>query len=150
MISKKEFVKIINEVSKFDDDMEFSFDKHDENNEVEEESSVPTDDKGQLKKDIEPQVTIANSILESIHNSTQNNCDGVKKITQMEDQVKNWKKQIRGACDQVVSVVESSGVELTKMNSSPKALTKIKNSTSRDLSVLDLCIAIIVFSNSLG
>ena len=68
----------------------------------------------------------------------------------MEDQVKNWKKQIRGACDQVVSVVESSGIELTKMNSSPKALTKIKNSTSRDLSVLDLCIAIIVFSNSLG
>ena len=67
----------------------------------------------------------------------------------MEEQIKNWEKQIRGACQQVISMVDMKKFDVTdKMKCSPRAYKTISNYDSRDRSTLDLCAAIIVFKNS--
>src|SRR5574344_736059 len=80
-------------------------------------SLIPTDDNNnaspatvasKLYNDISPEVMVANSVITAIYNSFTNNCDNRKRMNEYFDQVKNWEKQARGACQQVMSIVESS------------------------------------------
>lgn len=118
--------------------------------EVEKEEKTKSDPRADVKKSIEPQVDVANSVITSIKDAFEDNCDQSKKIANMEDQIKNWEKTIRGACEQIVITVKNKGLKIDKTICSPRAFKKISNSSSRDLSVLDLCASIIVFFNSLG
>ena len=103
-----------------------------------------------IYNDISPEVMVANSIITAIYNSFTNNCDNRKKMNDYFDQVKNWEKQARGACQQVMSIVEASNFDTTNTaNCSPKAYKTIVNYNSRDRSAVDLCAAIIIFRNSL-
>lgn len=103
-----------------------------------------------IYNDISPEVMVANSIITAIYNSFTNNCDNRKKMNDYFDQVKNWEKQARGACQQVMSIVEASNFDTTNTaNCSPKAYKTIVNYNSRDRSAIDLCAAIIIFRNSL-
>ena len=137
------------------DTMDGNFDKLEP---IEDSSLISTDDgnttastnSSKLYNDISPQVMIANSIIVAIYNSFINNCDNKKKINDYFDQVKSWEKQARGACQQVMSIVESSNFDTTNTaNCSPKAYKTIVNYDSRDRSAVDLCAAIIIFRNSL-
>lgn len=137
------------------DTMDGNFDKLEP---IEDSSLISTDDgnttastnSSKLYNDISPQVMIANSIIAAIYNSFINNCDNKKKINDYFDQVKSWEKQARGACQQVMSIVESSNFDTTNTaNCSPKAYKTIVNYDSRDRSAVDLCAAIIIFRNSL-
>lgn len=125
---------------------------------IEDSSLISSDDNNtvastngsKLYNDISPQVMIANSIIAAIYNSFINNCDNKKKMNDYFDQVKSWEKQARGACQQVMSIVESSNFDTTDTaNCSPKAYKTIVNYDSRDRSAVDLCAAIIIFRNSL-
>lgn len=103
-----------------------------------------------LYNDLAPEVMVANSIITSIYNSFVNNCNNNKKINEYFEQVKNWEKQARGACQQIISIIEASNFD-TKNTAicSPKAYKTIVNYNSRDRSAIDLCAAIIIFRNSL-
>lgn len=137
------------------DVMDSNFDKLEP---IEDSSLISSDDNNivastngsKLYNDISPQVMIANSIIVAIYNSFINNCDNKKKMNDYFDQVKSWEKQARGACQQVMSIVESSNFDTTNTaNCSPKAYKTIVNYDSRDRSAVDLCAAIIIFRNSL-
>lgn len=103
-----------------------------------------------LYNDLAPEVMVANSIITSIYNAFTNNCNNNKHMKEYFEQVKNWEKQARGACQQVISIIEACNFD-TKNTSicSPKAYKTIVNYNSRDRSAIDLCAAIIVFRNSL-
>lgn len=103
-----------------------------------------------LYNDLAPEVMVANSIITSIYNAFTNNCNNNKHMKEYFEQVKNWEKQARGACQQVMTIIENSNFD-TKNTSicSPKAYKTIVNYNSRDRSAIDLCAAIIVFRNSL-
>lgn len=110
----------------------------------------PTTVASKLYNDISPEVMVANSVITAIYNSFTNNCDNRKRMNEYFDQVKNWEKQARGACQQVMSIVEASDFDTTNTaNCSPKAYKTIVNYNSRDRSAVDLCAAIIIFRNSL-
>jgi hypothetical protein len=113
-------------------------------------NASPTTVASKIYNDISPEVMVANSIITAIYNSFTNNCDNRKKMNEYFDQVKNWEKQARGACQQVMSIVEVSNFDTTNTaNCSPKAYKTIVNYNSRDRSAIDLCAAIIIFRNSL-
>lgn len=144
-----------NTVKTAPDTMDSNFDKLET---IEDSSLISSDDNNttastngsKLYNDISPQVMIANSIIAAIYNSFINNCDNKKKMNDYFDQVKSWEKQARGACQQVMSIVESSNFDTTDTaNCSPKAYKTIVNYDSRDRSAVDLCAAIIIFRNSL-
>jgi len=103
-----------------------------------------------LYNDLAPEVMVANSIITSIYNSFVDNCNNSKKMKDYFAQVKNWEKEARGACQQVISIIEASNFD-TKNTAicSPKAYKTIVNYLSRDRSAIDLCAAIIIFRNSL-
>lgn len=146
----EEYKQLVDEVAKINEDEEIPIQKPDEAPVEHEESSEPSDPREAVHNAIEAQVDVANSLIDSIKEAFADNCNRSKKMLNMEDQVKNWEKQARGACQQIVSVVENKKFMPDKTNSSPRAFKKIRNSDSRDLSVIDLCAAIIVFYNSLG
>lgn len=103
-----------------------------------------------LYNDLAPEAMVANSIITAIYNSFVNDCDNNKKMNEYFDQVKNWEKQARGACQQIISIIEASNFDTTNTaNCSPKAYKTIVNYNSRDRSAVDLCAAIIIFRNSL-
>lgn len=113
-------------------------------------NASPSTVASKLYNDISPEVMVANSIITAIYNSFTNNCDNRKRMNEYFDQVKNWEKQARGACQQVMSIVEASNFDTTNTaNCSPKAYKTIVNYNSRDRSAVDLCAAIIIFRNSL-
>lgn len=113
-------------------------------------NASPSTVASKLYNDISPEVMVANSIITAIYNAFTNNCDNRKKMNDYFDQVKNWEKQARGACQQVMSIVEASNFDTTNTaNCSPKAYKTIVNYNSRDRSAIDLCAAIIIFRNSL-
>lgn len=104
--------------------------------------------RAKLRKMMEPQVEIAKSIVTSI-TTAYNNLD-TKKYKDIEEQIKNFEKQIRGACQQVMSNVKITGFDTAnKQKCSPMAYKKITQYESRDRSTLDLVAAILVFHNSL-
>lgn len=113
-------------------------------------NASPSTVASKIYNDISPEVMVANSIITAIYNAFTNNCDNRKKMNDYFDQVKNWEKQARGACQQVMSIVEASNFDTTNTaNCSPKAYKTIVNYNSRDRSAVDLCAAIIIFRNSL-
>lgn len=146
----EDYHNLVNEITKINEDEEIPIQKPDETPVEHEESSDPADPRENVHNAIEAQVEVANSLISSIEDAFADNCNRSKKMMNMEDQVKNWEKQARGACQQIVSVVENKKFMPDKTNSSPRAYKKIRNSDSRDLSVIDLCAAIIVFYNSLS
>lgn len=157
---KDELNNIIDEIYKINEDMDDTVaepvEEAPEKAPVEEKPAEPEqkdtgDVRGDIRASIESGVDIAKSIiLESIPTAFKNDCGQTKKIATMEDQIKNWEKTIRGTCQQIVSIVENKNFIPNSTNCSPRAYKKIRMSDSRDLSVLDLCAAIIVFHNSLG
>lgn len=113
-------------------------------------NGAATTNGSKLYNDLAPEAMVANSIITAIYNSFVNNCDNNKKMNDYFDQVKNWEKQARGACQQIMSIIEASNFDTTNTaNCSPKAYKTIVNYNSRDRSAVDLCAAIIIFRNSL-
>ena len=103
-----------------------------------------------LYNQLAPEVSVANSVVTAIYNSFVNNCDNNKKIKDYFDMVKSWEQQIRGACKQVMSIVEASNFDTTNTAiCSPKAYKTLVNHNSRDRSAIDMAAAIIIFRNSL-
>lgn len=103
-----------------------------------------------LYNQLAPEVSVANSVITAIYNSFVNNCDNNKKMKDYFSMVKSWEQQIRGACKQVIAIVEASNFDTTNTAiCSPKAYKTIVNYDSRDRSAIDLAAAIIVFRNSL-
>lgn len=112
------------------------------------ESSKKQSPRKKLKKMIEPQVEIATSVMSSITMAFEN-LDS-KKYSDIEEQIKSFEKQIKGACQQVISSAEISKFDTSnEKKCSPKAYEKITQYDSRDRSTLDLAAAIIVFNNSI-
>lgn len=124
-----------------------------------------------VKDAIKPQVDIANSMIDSLKDAYADNCNNSKELSVMTDQIKNWEKTIRGACQSIVDTVNNkklfktnedgtwvkgengkylawNGKQINKVFS-PKAFSWIKDNGSRDRSTLDLCAAIIIFYNSI-
>lgn len=103
-----------------------------------------------LYNQLAPEVSVANSVITAIYNSFVNNCDNNKKMKDYFSMVKSWEQQIRGACKQVMSIVEASDFDTTNTAiCSPKAYKTLVNHNSRDRSAIDLAAAIIIFRNSL-
>jgi len=103
-----------------------------------------------LYNQLAPEVSVANSVITAIYNSFVNNCDNNKKMKDYFSMVKSWEQQIRGACKQVMSIIEASNFDTTNTAiCSPKAYKTIVNYNSRDRSAIDLAAAIIIFRNSL-
>jgi len=152
---KEDFYKLIDSLNLVNEDEEIPIKtvseiEQEEKDKEKPETSESKDTRTQIKEEIEPQVEASMALIETIKLAFENKCDKTKKILNMEDQIKSWEKQMRGVCEQVVHVVEGKDFVVDKTVCSPRAYKKIANNTSRDMSVLDLCSAVIVFSNSLG
>lgn len=103
-----------------------------------------------LYNQLAPEVSVANSVITAIYNAFVNNCDNNKKMKDYFSMVKSWEQQIRGACKQVMSIIEASNFDTTNTAiCSPKAYKTLVNHNSRDRSAIDLAAAIIIFRNSL-
>lgn len=112
-----------------------------------------------IREAIKPQVDIANSVITSIDAGFNDTIAQTKRMKDALDQIQSWEKQIHGACEQIISIVESKDGNIDRpesiVNDSSKcssmAFNKyIKNYTSRDYGTLQLAAAIVVFYNSLG
>lgn len=145
----EEYKDLIDQISMINEDEEIPIAKPEEKPVEKEDSTDPANPRQAVSEAIKAQVEIASSMIDSIKDAFEDECGQTKKIGNMEDQIKNWEKTIRGACQQIVAVVENKKFVIDKTVCSPRAYKKIQNSSSRDLSVLDLCAAIIVFHNSL-
>ena len=110
---------------------------------------LPNDTKA-IREAIAPQVEVAQSVITSVNSAFADKCDDEKRYKQVKAQIKNWEKTLRGSCQQIVAVVNQKGFTPDPTNSSPIAFSTISDSSSRDVSVLDLAAAIITFYNSLG
>lgn len=112
-----------------------------------------------IREAIKPQVDIANSVITSIESGFNDTISQTKRMKDALDQIQSWEKQVHGACEQVISIVESKDGNIDRpesiVNDSSKcssmAFNKyIKNYTSRDYGTLQLAAAVIVFYNSLA
>lgn len=147
---KEEFYRIVNEVAKINEDEDIPISSPDDIPMEHEESTEPNDPREAVRLAIEPQVEVAKSLITSVTEAYKDDCAKTKKFKEMKQQIKNWEKTLRGACQQIQAVVEAKHFDPTPENSSPIAYKTIRHSSSRDLSALDLCAAIITFYNSLG
>ena len=94
-----------------------------------------------LADKIKAQKDVAVGIIEGIHSAFQDSCA---------DQIKNFEKQIRGACEQVIAMVEQEKFDWRNWdNCSPKSYDVITKYKDRDFDVLKLSAAVIIFYNSL-
>lgn len=146
----EEFYKIVDEIAKLNEDEDIPISAPDEVPVEHEESTEPSDPRAAVRQAIEPQLEVATSIIESAATAFQNKCDETKRYKQVKEQIKNWEKTLRGACQQIVAVVQAKNFVPEPTNSSPIAFKTIRECSSRDVSVLDLAAAIITFYNSLG
>lgn len=112
-----------------------------------------------IRDAIKPQVDIATSVIDSIGTSFDDTISQTKRMKDAIDQIQSWEKQIHGACEQIITTVESKDGSIDREESivndsskcSPMAFNKyIKNYTSRDYSTLELASAIVTFYNSLA
>lgn len=145
----EEFKNIVEDLSKINEDEDIPVSSPDEIPVEEEETSEPSDVRASVRKAIEPSVQVAKSIIAAIGECAANIGDS-KKMKDQEQQVKNFEKQAKGACQQVVSVVEAKSFIPDKTNSSPRAYKLIRHNDSRDVDAVKLSLAIITFYNSLG
>ena len=103
-----------------------------------------------LADKIKPQFEAAKSIVDGVHQAFADNCANTTKYDDMGNQIKNFEKQIRGACQQTISIVEQEKFDWHDWNNcSPKSFKCITLYDDRDMDVLKLCAGIIVFYNSL-
>ena len=103
-----------------------------------------------LADKIKPQMEAAVSIVNGIQTAFQDRCANTTKYDKMGDQIKNFEKQIRGACEQVIAMVEQEKFDWRNWdNCSPKSYDVITKYKDRDFDVLKLSAAVIVFYNSL-
>jgi hypothetical protein len=103
-----------------------------------------------LADKIKPQMESAVSILNGIQTAFQDRCANTTKYDAMGDQIKNFEKQIRGACEQVIAMVEQEKFDWRNWdNCSPKSYDVITKYKDRDFDALKLSAAVIVFYNSL-
>jgi hypothetical protein len=103
-----------------------------------------------LADKIKPQMESALSIVNGIQTAFQDRCANTTKYDAMGDQIKNFEKQIRGACEQVIAMVEQEKFDWKNWdNCSPKSYNVITKYKDRDFDVLKLSAAVIVFYNSL-
>lgn len=143
----------------FDDGSDNSKDGSDNSNKDRESNKTNSNDganddsnsspREKLHNLIKPQVETANQVNISLQNAFKE--IKTKKYYEILDQMKNFEKQLRGACDQIVSEVQKLNFDTNNTSiCSPKAYKIIANSESRDRSSLDLIAAINVFYNSLS
>ena len=116
-----------------------------------------------MREAIKPQVDVANSTISSIKDAFSDNCNNAKQYTNFEEQIKNWEKTIRGAAQQILSINDNKKFIIrnsegkyeawdkrpVKKVCDPKSFGVILQNDSRDLDVIKLCAAIILFYNSL-
>lgn len=103
-----------------------------------------------LADKIKAQKDVAVGIIEGIHSAFQDSCAHTTKYNAMGDQIKNFEKQIRGACEQVIAMVEQEKFDWRNWdNCSPKSYDVITKYKDRDFDVLKLSAAVIIFYNSL-
>lgn len=103
-----------------------------------------------LADKIKAQKDVAVGIIEGIHSAFQDSCAHTTKYDAMGDQIKNFEKQIRGACEQVIAMVEQEKFDWRNWdNCSPKSYNVITKYKDRDFDVLKLSAAVIIFYNSL-
>ena len=147
----EEFEKIVLNIARLNEDQETVVPPLPDDGPVENEESVPSSDPREaIRQAIAPQVEVAQSVITSVGSAFAEKCDEEKRYKQVKTQIKNWEKTLRGACQQIVAVVNQKGFTPEPTNSSPIAFSTISDSSSRDVSVLDLAAAIITFYNSLG
>jgi len=114
------------------------------------DSGDPKTPRQALAEKIKPQADSAISVIEGINQAFQNSCAGLTKYDAMGSQIKNFEKQIRGACQQTMSIVEQEKFDWHNWdNCSPKSFKVITMYDDRDQDVVKLCAAIVVFYNSL-
>lgn len=155
---KEEFEHIVDNLKNLTEDYKIIIEDNDPNV----EAAVEKQGKkiNEIIRDaIKPQVDIANSVIMSIESGFNDTISQTKRMKDALDQIQSWEKQIHGACEQVISIVESKDGNIDRpesiVNDSSKcssmAFNKyIKNYTSRDYGTLQLAAAIIVFYNSLA
>lgn len=103
-----------------------------------------------LADKIKAQKDVAVGIIDGIHSAFQDSCANTTKYDAMGDQIKNFEKQIRGACEQVIAMVEQEKFDWRNWdNCSPKSYDVITKYKDRDFDVLKLSAAVIIFYNSL-
>lgn len=147
----EEFEKIVLNIARLNEDQETVVPPLPDDGPVENEESVtPADPREAIREAIAPQVEVAQSVITSVSSAFADKCDDEKRYKQVKAQIKNWEKTLRGSCQQIVAVVNQKGFTPDPTNSSPIAFSTISDSSSRDVSVLDLAAAIITFYNSLG
>jgi hypothetical protein len=115
---------------------------------------APSDDsaskRASVAEKIKPQYELAKSVIEGINKAFADDCAKTTKYDTMGDQIKNFEKQIRGACQQTISIVEQEKFDWHDWNNcSPKSFKCITLYDDRDMDVLKLCAGVIVFYNSL-
>ena len=126
---------------------------HEENHEApteHEESTEHSDPRSALKDSIKAQAEIAESVINSIKEAYADKCQHTTIMGNMEDQIKNWEQTMKGACHQVVQMVNQKRFTVDKRVCNPHAYNMIKDCASRDTDALKTAAAVIVFYNSLG
>ena len=78
-------------------------------NEKEDKGEETTDENisKAVKEAIKPQVDIAASTINSLKDAYSDSCNNAKELSLMIDQIKNWEKTIRGACQSIVTTVNN-------------------------------------------
>jgi hypothetical protein len=103
-----------------------------------------------LKKIIEPEKNAIQLVLESINSSYINSYNGLRKYKPFDEQFKAWKKQVKGTCDSIMNKVKQNAFDPSdKTACSPMAYNVLADSSNRDIDMLELAGACIIFYNSL-
>lgn len=146
---KETFERMIDKLASLNEDEEIHISDPDDIPENEEESSDPKNPRESLRLSIEAQADIAQSVIDSIYEAFSDKCNGLQIMGNMEDQIKNWEKTMKGACYQVIQMVETKNFIIDKTQCNPHAYNMIKDCASRDSDTLKTAAAVIVFYNSL-
>lgn len=108
------------------------------------------DARSALAAKIKPQYEVAKAVVDGIHQAFQNDCGKTTKYDTMGKQIKEFEAQIRNACKTAITLVEQAKFDCHNWeNCSPKSFKCITLHSDRDMDMLKLCAAMIIFYNSL-
>lgn len=108
------------------------------------------DARSALAAKIKPQYEVAKAVVDGIHQAFQNDCGKTTKYDTMGKQIKEFEAQIRNACKTAITLVEQAKFDWHNWNNcSPKSFKCITLHSDRDMDMLKLCAAMIIFYNSL-
>jgi len=144
------FNKIVDNIAALNEKEEIHVSPPDEQPVEHEESTESADPRTALRDSIKSQAEIAESVIKSIGEAYADKCNHMTIMGNMEDQIKNWEQTMKGACHQVVQMVNSKKFTVDKRVCNPHAFNMIKDCASRDTDALKTAAAVIVFYNSLG